>query len=165
MQVLNTECYLPQLRNGWCFIICPHRFVEFLVMSHRQADGPHPRRHKPKKLLAAPTLKTFNWPCFWSCLERHFPCRPPITHCSHKPPKQRSEPSYWLQIRTACYFRFCHRHRMELRIRTSVFTGIQTRVRYGSFYETDWANTPKVPLLWRSGGACVVKWSREICWQ
>jgi hypothetical protein len=24
---------------------------------------------------------------------------------------------------------------------------------------------PKVSLLWRSGGACVVKWSRELCWQ
>jgi hypothetical protein len=23
---------------------------------------------------------------------------------------------------------------------------------------------PKVSLLWRSGGACVVKWSWELCW-
>jgi hypothetical protein len=25
--------------------------------------------------------------------------------------------------------------------------------------------TPKVSLLWRSGGACVVKGYRELCWQ
>jgi len=23
----------------------------------------------------------------------------------------------------------------------------------------------KVSLLWHSGGACVIKWSRDLCWQ
>jgi hypothetical protein len=36
----------------------------------------------------------------------------------------------------------------------------------GNFMGSNWHPfPPKVPILWRSGGACVVTWSQELCWR
>lgn len=47
----------------------PNPFVKFLVMCNRQAGGPQPRTHTRKELLVITTLRSFNGPRFFSCLE------------------------------------------------------------------------------------------------